>query len=284
MSRRHADESSRRARPSGRGPFAADPRVALEPLTPLTSLTSRDAERSEIGEQLEWEMDCLVELLGRLYDQTPDSPAFTDEWFFAWLARELRECPDPNDDELWSAEDAAAVARRIQGRVRAAHVPMGLLAGGPDMIAPQRAGTIERTIQDATEAGFAPRLDLAPAAGLGRELWDEECESWVVLPPELPRGRHIALTVSGDSMTPLLHAGDVILVRLGPAVVRGSVVVARHADDGYVIKRVGAVGGTTVELCSLNPEFPPIHIPRRDEAILGTVILRWCDHGGRQGR
>lgn len=245
-------------------------------------MATGEAQRPEIAEQREWEMDCLVELMGRHYDESPSSPAFTDERLFAWMARELRESPDPLDDEVWPTDEAADIARRIQGRVRAARIAMSCAVGGPEAMRPTVAGTVERTIGAAAEVGCAPRLDLAPAAGLGRELWDEECESWVVLPSELPRGRYLALTVSGDSMTPLLHAGDVILVKLGPTVVRDSVVVARHPDDGYVIKRVGVIGGATLELCSLNPEFPPIRIPRCDDAILGTVILRWCDHAGRK--
>ena len=72
-----------------------------------------------------------------------------------------------------------------------------------------------------------------------------------------------------------MHSGDVVLVRLGPRLVRDSVIVARRPDDGYVVKRIGAVRRTAIELRSLNPEFAPITIPRSESLVVGTVVLRW---------
>src|SRR5262249_34841855 len=130
----------------------------------------------------------------------------------------------------------------------------------------------------------APMYDLAVAAGAGRELWDEPCERWIALPEQAPPGQFVALAVAGDSMDPLLHAGDVILVRRGPELVRDTVVVARHPDDGYVVKRVGKLRRETVELLSLNEAYPPILIPRDESLVLGTVVLRWCSHPTRESR
>jgi phage repressor protein C with HTH and peptisase S24 domain len=79
-------------------------------------------------------------------------------------------------------------------------------------------------------------------------------------------------------MLPLLHSGDVILVRLGPEVARDTVVVARRGDDGFVVKRVGRVSRASVELLSLNPAFPPVRIRRDADSVAGTVVMRWCAH------
>jgi phage repressor protein C with HTH and peptisase S24 domain len=81
-------------------------------------------------------------------------------------------------------------------------------------------------------------------------------------------------------MLPLLHSDDVVLVRIGPEVARDAIVVARRADDGYVVKRVGRVGAASIELLSLNPEFEPTLIERGEGTVAGTVVLRWCGHGG----
>ena len=94
----------------------------------------------------------------------------------------------------------------------------------------------------------------------------------------MPDGQHVALTVTGESMEPLLHAGDTILVKLGVALRRGAIVVARRPDDGYVVKRVARVGPRVVELASLHAGYAAIRIPRRDDLILGTVIMRWSVH------
>ena len=127
--------------------------------------------------------------------------------------------------------------------------------------------------------GAVPELDLAAAAGVGRELWDEPCERWIRLPRELPHGEYLALQVSGDSMTPLFHAGDTVLLRLHAEVAPDTVVVARHPEDGYVIKRIARVTSMWIDLASLNPEYPSIRIPRGADAVLGRVMLRWCPHG-----
>ncbi|HEY0971332.1 MAG TPA: S24 family peptidase, partial [Gemmatimonadales bacterium] len=117
--------------------------------------------------------------------------------------------------------------------------------------------------------------ELRVAAGAGRELWEQGCDRWVELPEGLPRGRYVALGVWGDSMEPLLTAGDTVLVRLGAAPAPGAVVVARLADDGYVVKQVGRVTTRTIELRSLNPAYAPVRVRRVPDAVLGAVVMAW---------
>jgi phage repressor protein C with HTH and peptisase S24 domain len=83
-------------------------------------------------------------------------------------------------------------------------------------------------------------------------------------------------------MDPLLHTGDSVLVQVGNAVVRDTVVLARVPDAGYVVKKVGKVTRAQLELQSLNDAFPPIVVPRDERTIVGTVVLRWCPHGARR--
>jgi len=130
-------------------------------------------------------------------------------------------------------------------------------------------------MQHAREAGAVPLLALSAAAGLGRALWDEAVEDWMVLPEHMPRMRAIALRISGESMLPLLHDGDTVLVELGCTLTMGQVVVARHPDDGYVCKRVERIGRREVVLASLNPVCGTLTIPRDDSLIVGTVRLAW---------
>ena len=55
-------------------------------------------------------------------------------------------------------------------------------------------------------------------------------------------------------------------------------IVARHADDGYVCKRVSRLRRDAIELSSLERGRPRIVIPRDPSCIVGTVILVWCYH------
>jgi repressor LexA len=140
---------------------------------------------------------------------------------------------------------------------------------------------IAQVLHDASTLHSAPQLDLGVAAGIGRDLWDESCDVWVRVPDDAPAGQYVSLSVVGESMDPLLHTGDSVLVRVDPHVVRDTVVLAKIPDAGYVVKRVGKVTRSRLELLSLNPDFPPITISRDDHTVFGTVILRWCPHGDR---
>ncbi|HVE80382.1 MAG TPA: S24 family peptidase, partial [Gemmatimonadaceae bacterium] len=200
-----------------------------------------------------------------------DAPGAADPRFAGWLAADRRGAREATPDD-------AALAARLHARAEGARLGVRRIAHRPELRAAPEVMTVARALDRAQEQGCAPWLDLAIAAGAGRELWDEGCESWVALPADLPRGRFVALTVAGDSMTPLLHSGDVVLVKLGADFARDRVVVARRPDDGYVVKRIGALDNASVELLSLNPAFPPVRIERRDDLIVGTVVVRWCGH------
>jgi SOS-response transcriptional repressor LexA len=70
-----------------------------------------------------------------------------------------------------------------------------------------------------------------------------------------------------------------VLVKLGDTLARDSVVVACDIDGGYVVKKVGRLRAKSIELQSLNPAYPPMRVGRVPGSVLGTVLLRWCDHG-----
>jgi SOS-response transcriptional repressor LexA len=214
-------------------------------------------------------IDGLIALAGPIAERMIEP----DPRFLGWQAAELRDRVRRSEVDTDVVERARRLAARALGFRHAVRcidqMPLASTQAGS-------AGTA-----DADTAARAPRFDLGIAAGAGRVLWDEPCDSWVSIPPELPRGRYVALTVKGDSMLPLLHSGDIVLVKLGPDAVRDTVVVARRPDDGYVVKRVGRVTPGQLELVSLNPDFPaPIIVDRDEGTVTGTVVLRWCGHGG----
>lgn len=192
-----------------------------------------------------------------------------DPRFIEWQAAELRDRSRRSEDD----GDVVSRARRLAAHALGLRHAVRCIDRMPT--------TLGVPAEAASDLATAPRFDLGIAAGAGRALWDEPCDSWVSIPEELPRGRYVALTVKGDSMLPLLHSGDVVLVKLGPEIVRDTVVVARRPDDGYVVKRVGRVTPAELELVSLNPDFPaPIVVDRAEGTVTGTVVLRWCGHGG----
>ena len=235
----------------------------------------------------EYEKDRLVRLVGRHALSTLDPSDPANAAFFDWLAREARA-------ELKREERAAlrrassAFARRVLDRMSAAETSVLCVAGEPKTERRCDSARLSQAIEDAARRRMAPALEPSVAAGAGREIWEEPCDTWVELPDEIPSGQYVTLSVSGDSMVPLFHAGDRILVRLGDACQSGDVIVARHADQGYVVKRVGRLRRSTIELTSLNPQYRPMDLRRSEVRVVGTVVLRWCSHGvereSRSGR
>ena len=158
------------------------------------------------------------------------------------------------------------------------------LAGPPPVERAPIAGMIADVLEAARANHCAPQLELGAAAGVGRDLWDEPCEQWVRIPDDAPAGSYVSLRVVGESMDPLLHTGDSVLVQVGATVARDTVVLARVPDAGYVVKRVGRVTRAELELQSLNDAFPPIVVPRDERTVVGTVVLRWCPHARAERR
>ncbi len=223
----------------------------------------------------EWERDAVVWLAGRAIELGPELPgeprrAGARARFAAWRAEAVREA------------DAVRFAQRVRRTVAAAGRGVRRIDHPPELVRPGRPGPIAAMLGPARARGAAPLAELGVAAGSGRELFDEPCDAWVVLPEELPPGRHIALRVVGDSMTPLLHSDDVVLVDLGGVVAPGAIAVVRHPDHGSVVKRLVRAGEGGWRLLSLNPAYPPLDLPADAPAgaLLGPVVLRWCPHGG----
>jgi len=228
-------------------------------------------ERLAIDEESRRKEDRLVALVGSRTVTAFDPVSDADVRFLEWWATEMRA--RDSGAALSSAGDRFEVRMRTVLAARRHGVALG--DGETPRRPPSIEGAVAHVIVNASGHRCAPSLDLGVAAGVGRDLWDEPCTSLVELPEHVPDGQHVALTVTGESMEPLLHAGDTILVKLGVPLRRDSIVVARRPDDGYVVKRVARIGTRFVELASLHDGYAPIRIPRRDDLILGTVIMRW---------
>jgi len=91
--------------------------------------------------------------------------------------------------------------------------------------------------------------------------WDD------VRVPGLQSGGVYALQIAGDSMAPVLRAGDRILVAPNENVRKGDRVVVKTIDGEVMAKELFKQTAHKIELISLNPEY--------DDRILSKKDVQW---------
>lgn len=131
------------------------------------------------------------------------------------------------------------------------------------------------------EAGWVdvPRLPVSASAGPGSAVEDELpfdnfrfSRKWL-REQGLEGGQLSAITVEGDSMEPLLRAGDEVLVDRRTQPFRDGIHVVR-LEDTLLVKRVAAQGGGRLSLLSQNLAYPPIDVGLDDVEIIGRVVWK----------
>jgi SOS-response transcriptional repressor LexA len=239
-------------------------------------------------ERTPWDELRLAELAGRELLRDSESPVWRHDGFAAWAGDEARAYDERRHFGGQTDEEFLARGRELRARVLARGLGVRRTTNAPAMRAIRQVaerGSPAQVLDWARTERATPVIDLGVAAGVGRELWDEAPDQWVELPPDVPGDRrYVALRIVGESMAPVMHTGDVVLVRVGPDVKVDTVIVARHPDDGYVCKRVSRLRRRGIELASLEPGRPLITIPRDPALVVGTVLLVWCVHRERTPR
>ncbi len=84
-----------------------------------------------------------------------------------------------------------------------------------------------------------------------------------------------AIQVDGDSMEPILHSGDQILVDRNRRSGEGIFVV--RIGDALHVKKVHASAPGTITLVSENAAYPTLDLPREEVEVIGRVVWK----GGR---
>lgn len=124
-----------------------------------------------------------------------------------------------------------------------------------------------------------PRLALAASAGPGALGAEERpfdafrfSRRWL-REQGLDGSQLSAIAVEGDSMEPLLRAGDEVLVDKTPQPFRDGIHVVRMGDT-LLVKRVAAQGGGRFTLLSQNLAYPPLEVRADDIEIVGRVVWK----------
>ena len=144
-------------------------------------------------------------------------------------------------------------------------------------------GTVGMTFEDfarfADQAGAhgpaIPVIGLAQAGNQGffddagfpvGAGWDD------VRVPGLRDENVYCLQIAGDSMSPVLRAGDKVLVAPNETVRRGDRVVVKTNEGEIMAKELSVISQTRIELISLNPEYDDRGFAREDIQWIARIV------------
>src|SRR5688572_25523911 len=227
---------------------------------------------------MKYDQQLIDELMRRVAAEVEITDTETDgldEWFLSWLAYDLRlglTASEREEDDRNAKAFSNRMSRQIAVRRMERKLPRRELR--------YRAATImldvSTSLAHSAGEGCATMLDLAVAAGAGRELWDEPCEEWLELPDDIaPSEHYLALRVAGESMSPVLEPRDVILLRMNVAPRLDDMIVVRVPDRGYVVKKIASIDSRMLMLASFADGYDPLLVANDRSTILGTVIARF---------
>lgn len=110
------------------------------------------------------------------------------------------------------------------------------------------------------------------AAGIPIEAVEEIIDYEEIDSKLASTGEFFGLRIKGDSMTPRICDGDVVIVRKQEAADPGDIVIATINGYDAVCKKLH-IFGKAILLYSLNPSYEPIDVTgREDFKIIGKVV------------
>jgi phage repressor protein C with HTH and peptisase S24 domain len=90
--------------------------------------------------------------------------------------------------------------------------------------------------------------------------------------PEIVDAHAYALEINGDSMQPVLRAGDTVIVSPQATARRGDRVVVRTATGEVMAKELARRTANRIELKSINPNYPDIALDSHEIAWMSRIV------------
>ena len=126
-----------------------------------------------------------------------------------------------------------------------------------------------------------PLLSLAQAGRIAESVYPaqlSDAADWIEFPKKRHGPRIIALRVSGESMEPDYHNGDIIYIDPDVAAIHGKDVVVRLGERNEVTFKRLVVEGERRYLKPLNQNWPDKFVSMPTDAqIVGVVVGRYTD-------
>lgn len=128
---------------------------------------------------------------------------------------------------------------------------------------------------------FIPMIDLKAAAGGGVIVDTEKVKDfiaftkdWLFKTVTAPVNELVMFLTKGDSMSPTINDGDMLLVDKSDTVLKSEGIYVIRMDDSLIVKRVQKLPDKKAEIISDNSVYKPFVIDLTDETIsvIGKVV------------
>jgi repressor LexA len=199
--------------------------------------------------------------------------------------RQARERRDLDQATLASRIDVAT--RTVQRGEKGEQVPDGLTLtriaratgvaaswlltgeGGPEPRRPENIFPMPVSPRRGAQLANLPLISSVPAGRVATMFHPEQAEEFVTVDDVKDPGA-FALKVKGNSMSPRIEDGDVVIVSPRQEVRNGDICVVRVSGED-TLKKVKLEGGY-VHLIPLNPEFEPVTAKKKDVEFVWKVV------------
>jgi repressor LexA len=199
-------------------------------------------------------------------------------------ARENKEL-----DQVTLAEKAGVVARTLQRWEKGEQVPDGvsitkiaratsvqptwLLTGEGEMYPlpsrPENVYSLPMTVRKKNRLVELPLISAVPAGKVATMFHPDHVDDYVTVDDVRDPGA-FALRVKGNSMSPRIEDGDVVIVSPQAEARNGDICVVRVEGED-TLKKV-KFEGNYVHLIPLNPDYEPVTVRRKDVNFVWKVV------------
>lgn len=103
------------------------------------------------------------------------------------------------------------------------------------------------------------------------QYWEGDGEYWLTRPADVKSISAYSVRIEGDSMTPMIKAGDFVLASPVKRVFSGDLAVVKVKDDALLVKMV-QFRGSKIILQSHNPHFEEMEFPAEQITFCHKVV------------
>ena len=156
----------------------------------------------------------------------------------------------------------------------------------PEWLFAETGDTSPAATPDGVDVFFVPKVEARLSAGTGSLVVDGNVEGYFAFRSDwlLHKGapaQMVLMSVSGDSMSPTISNGDMVLVNQGQKDVIAGAIYAVGVDDSILVKRLDKQPGKLVLVSDNREAYPPLELDMTDEAVCESVriigrVLWWC--------